>query len=75
MTNSALRRNVAAHLGIASSADIKARRYATTADDAVRVSEWIAACELAWIECKTEFDAVLLESALKLEAKPPLTRI
>jgi excinuclease UvrABC nuclease subunit len=75
MTNSALRRNVAAHLGIASSADIKARRYLSTVDDAAKVSSWISECEVAWIECATEFDAVLLETALKTEAKPPLTRI
>jgi excinuclease UvrABC nuclease subunit len=75
MTNSAFRRNVAAHLGIASSADIKARRYVTTVDEAARVSAWIAECELAWLECDSELEAVLLETALKSEVKPPLTKI
>jgi hypothetical protein len=75
MTNSAFRRNVAAELGIASAADIKARRYATTPADAAAVSQWIGDCELAWLECPSELDAVLLETALKAEAKPRLTKI
>jgi hypothetical protein len=75
MTNSAFRRNVANELGIASAADIKSRRYVTTADDAARVSDWIGACELAWIECPTELEAVRGEAALKAELKPRLTRI
>lgn len=75
MTNSALRRNVANELGIATAADIKSRRYITTADDAARVSDWIGACELAWIECATELEAVRGETALKAELKPRLTTI
>jgi hypothetical protein len=75
MTNSAFRRNVAAELGIASAADIKARRYLTTAGDASAVSAWIDGCELGWFECASEFDAVRLETALKAEAKPRLTRL
>jgi hypothetical protein len=75
MTNSAFRRNVAAFLGIASSADIKARRYQPSADDASRVWGWISECEIAWIECATELDAMLLESSLKAEKKPPLTKL
>lgn len=75
MTNSAMRRNVAQFLDIASAADIKARRYLPTDDDARRVSDWIRECELAWIECESPADAVALESALKREFKPPLTRI
>jgi len=74
MTNSALRRNIANELGIATAADIKSRRYVTTADDAVRVSEWIGACELAWIECATELEAVGSETALKAALTPRLTR-
>ena len=75
MTNSAMRRNVAAFLGIASAADIKARRYRPTADDAARVSAWIGACELAWLECESAAAALALETALKLETKPPLTKL
>jgi excinuclease UvrABC nuclease subunit len=74
MTNSAFRRNVAAFLGIASSADIKARRYQPSESDASRVWDWISECEIAWIECPTELDALLLESKLKTESRPPLTK-
>lgn len=38
MTGSAFRRNVAAHLGIASAADIKARRYLPTGRDVTLVN-------------------------------------
>jgi excinuclease UvrABC nuclease subunit len=75
MTNSAFRRNVAHELGIATAADIKARRYLTSTDDAARVSDWIGACEVAWIECGSEPEAVALETAMKIELKPRLTRI
>jgi hypothetical protein len=74
MTNSAFRRNVAAFLGIASPADIKARRYQPSADDAARVWAWVTDCEIAWIESATELEAVLLEEALKAESMPPLTK-
>ncbi len=75
MTNSAMRRNVAQHLGISSAADIKSRRYIPTPDDALRVSEWIRECDITWIECETEPEAVALETALKAEFKPPLTKL
>jgi excinuclease UvrABC nuclease subunit len=74
MTNSALRRNVAEFVGIAAAADIKKRRYRPTADDARRVSDWIRECEVAWIECDSEEEALALEKALKAEWKPPLTK-
>lgn len=75
MTDSALRRNVAHHLAIASAADIKARRYKPTLEDAARVSDWIRECDVAWIECESEADALMLEASLKAEFKPPLTKI
>jgi len=74
MTGSALRRNVTDLLGIASAADIKARRYLPTADDAARVVAWIRACEVAWIETPTPADALDLEDAMKAEKLPPLTK-
>lgn len=74
MTNSAFRRNVAEKVGIASAADIKARRYVTTKDDAATVSKWIAPCHVAWIECATEEAAIRLEAAMKREWMPPLTK-
>jgi hypothetical protein len=73
MTNSAARRNVCEHLGIASAADIKAGRYRPTAADATRAWEFVAACEVAWVECESEPAAVAPESAMKREYLPPLT--
>jgi hypothetical protein len=75
MTNSALRRNVAElQFRIATAADIKAGRYVPSADEARLVSDWIAACEVAWIECSTGEEAHALEAELKREHRPPLTK-
>jgi excinuclease UvrABC nuclease subunit len=75
MTNSALRRNVCALLAVATAADIKARRYATTACDASRVTEWLSGCEFAWIECESPAAALALEKSMLVEFKPPLNRL
>lgn len=74
MTSSAMRRNVAELLGIASAADIKARRYRSTGDDARRVQLWLSACEMTWLECPTAQAAQDLETAMKEEYKPLLTK-
>jgi hypothetical protein len=74
MTNSALRRNVAQLLGIATAADIKGRRYHPTAKDTAAVRAWLDGCEIAWRECADEPAAVALETALKAEHMPPLTK-
>lgn len=74
MTNSALRRNVADRLGIASSADIKARRYLPSVEDANRVTAFVGDMEVAWIECEAEPEARALEDRLKREFLPPLTK-
>lgn len=74
MTNSAMRRNVAEHLGIATASQIKKREYAVTPVDAAAVSTWLADCEIAWLECDTPTDALELEGRLKVEFKPPLTK-
>jgi hypothetical protein len=74
LTGSALRRNVAEHLDIASSADIKARRYQLTAEEVAAVRLWLDGCDIAWIKRNTEVAAERLESDLKAEYKPPLTR-
>jgi predicted GIY-YIG superfamily endonuclease len=75
MTNSALRRNVCQLLGIASAADIKARRYRTTAGDAARVTEWLHGCAFAWIESGTAEDALALEKRMRAEFRPPLNQL
>jgi hypothetical protein len=74
MTSSAMRRNVAEHLGIATAADIKARRRRPTPEEAVQVREWLDRCEIAWRECPDELAAVALETAMKNEYLPPLTK-
>ncbi len=74
MTGSALRRNVAEHLGIATARSIKKGDYGPTLDDARRVVEWIDDCEATWIECATPRAAKNLEDDMKAEYKPPLTQ-
>jgi predicted GIY-YIG superfamily endonuclease len=74
MTKSALRRNVAAHLGIATAADIKARCYQPSEGELDRVASWIRDCDVAWLECETAKTAVDLERDMKNESMPPLTQ-
>lgn len=62
LTGSALRRNVAEHLDIASSADIKARRYQLTAEEVAAVRLWLDGCDIAWIKRNTEVAAERLEA-------------
>ncbi|MEO5706006.1 MAG: GIY-YIG nuclease family protein [Alteraurantiacibacter sp.] len=74
MTGSALRRNIAEHLGIATAADIKTRRYQPTAQEVATIRSWLEECEIAWLTCASELAAVALESNLKAEFQPPLTK-
>lgn len=74
LTGSAMRRNVAEELGIASAADIKFGRYRPTDDDVLRVRSWMEECDIAWLTCESESDALALEDGLKREFRPPLTK-
>jgi excinuclease UvrABC nuclease subunit len=74
MTNSAMRRNVAELLGIATASEIKKREHVVTDADAAAVTSWLGSCEIAWLVCKTAADAIELEAQLKAEFKPPLTK-
>jgi hypothetical protein len=74
MGTSALRRNVAEHLGIATANDIKEKHYGVSAEEAKRVRTWLDRCEIAWRKCATEAAAVKLEKAMKREYMPPLTK-
>ncbi len=74
MTKSALRRNVAAHVGIATAADIKAGRYHPSGAELDRIAAWIRGCDVAWLTCETTEQATDLESDMKNEWTPPLTR-
>ncbi len=75
MTGSALRRNIAEHLGIATSADIKAGRYRPTLLEVQAVRDWLDGCQVAWVECASKIDAKSLEDDFKRELKPPLTKL
>lgn len=74
MSNSALRRNIAEYLKIASSADIEARRYRPTTGDVSIVRLGLDICEVAWIECDTPEAAEQHEASLKAEHIPLFTR-
>lgn len=74
MGTSAMRRNVAEHLGIATANEIKEGRYRVSAEEAGRVRAWLDRCEIAWRECATEAAAVALETAIKKEHLPALTK-
>jgi hypothetical protein len=74
LSSSAFRRNVAAHLGFGSAAAIKAGDMVLTETQLNEVRQWIMGCEVAWLTCATAADAVALETSLKREFKPPLTK-
>lgn len=74
VSNSAFRRNVAEHLGFGRAADIKKRAVALTDDQLAAMRTWILGCEVAWLTCASKADAIDLETQLKAEHKPPLTK-
>jgi len=74
MGSSAMRRNVAEHLGIANAKDIKEGRHLVSPKEAKRVRDWLDRCGIAWRECPSEAAAEKLEKAMKREHKPPLTK-
>jgi hypothetical protein len=73
-TGSAFRRNVAEYLGFGSSAAIKKREIKLTADQLIAIRAWILSCEVSWLTCATKAAAIKLETKLKVEFKPPLTK-
>lgn len=74
MTSSALRRNVAEHLGIATAADITARRYQPRPEEVRAVRDWLDGCDIAWLECESKSAARTLEDDFKAEHRPPLPK-
>jgi excinuclease UvrABC nuclease subunit len=74
MSSSAMRRNITEHLGIATANEIKQGLYRVSPQDAKRVRAWLDGCEIAWRMCATEAGAKALETALKKEYLPPLTK-
>ncbi len=75
LTSSAFRRNVAEHLGFGSSAEIKSGAIELSDDQLADVRSWIMSSEVAWLTCVAKADAISLETKLKDEFKPPLTKI
>jgi hypothetical protein len=73
MGTSALRRNAAEHLGIASAQDIKEKRHRITPAEAKRVRAWLGGCHSA-SERASDDAAKRLETAMKAEHLPPLTK-
>ena len=74
MGSSAFRRNVAEYLGFGTPADIKAKVVRLSPDQLAAVRAWILGCSVAWIECRTITEAKKLESHMKTESIPPLTK-
>lgn len=74
LSHSAFRRNVCDHLGIASTGVTRVRPPLLVKDQVDAVNAWVAECEIAWVECATRDGAAALETAMKGEWKPPLTR-
>jgi hypothetical protein len=72
--NSAFRRNVAESLGFGSANDLYEGRVVLDAAQLAKVREWITGCTLAWLECPSHAEAVTLETALKIEYRPILTK-
>lgn len=75
MTGSAFRRNVAQHLRIAAANDIKTKAYQPTVAEVLAVRGFIEGCEVAWRITDSAPAALALETALKREWRPPLTRM
>lgn len=73
-TGSAFRRNVAEHLDFGRAADIKSGAVTLTDDQLAAMRTWILGCEVAWLTCASKADAIDLETQLKAEHKPPLTK-
>jgi hypothetical protein len=72
LSKSAFRRNVCESLGVADTSITRVQPL--TPDQTEIVNAWIADCEIAWIECPTPDEAADLETDLKNEWKPPLTK-
>jgi hypothetical protein len=75
MTGSAFRRNVPQHLGIATADAIKTKAYMPTSDQVQAVRDFIEGCEVAWRKTKTKPQALDLETRMKREWMPPLTKV
>lgn len=74
LSRSAFRRNVAAHLGVATVALCRVRPSILTAAQVGAVNEWVSGCKIVWVETSTPQEARAMEKALIATWKPPLNR-
>jgi hypothetical protein len=72
--NSALRRNLAQHLGIAAADDIRAARRGLNESERERMRAWLLECEIAWTEHGDKASARAHQRELLTEFVPPLNR-
>lgn len=72
--SSAMRRNIAEHLGFGTPARIKDGTRRLSQDELAAVRGWLDECDIAWVETTTVAAAVDLEAAMKTEARPRLTK-
>ena len=70
---SAFRRNVAETQGVPTSVT-RVHRDTLTVEQLERLNQWVAGCEVAWIECGSAAEATALEASMKAEYKPMLTK-
>lgn len=71
---SSLRRNIAEHLGFGDANLIYTRVIRLTDEQRAAVRAWLVGCQVAWIECDSDAEAHDLESRMKAEWLPPLTK-
>lgn len=74
ISGSALRRNVAEHLGYGRAAAIKADPSILSDEAVDAINAWVRSCGLAYIATGSSEEALDLERELKAEYKPPLTK-
>lgn len=74
LKGSALRRNVAEHLGFATAAALKSGIAKLTDTQHAQVRTWLMGCEVAWMTCDSAAKALGLEKRLKAEHMPTLTK-
>jgi hypothetical protein len=75
LSRSTLRASVAvAQLGLSRKV-ARQRPTVVTESQVALVNEWLASCEIGWIECESAASAHTLESLLRAEWLPPLNRI
>lgn len=69
---SALRRNLAEHLGFAPADKLRKGEIELDGDQVRKVDQWLRECEIGWLECDTEGEARELAERLKAQFNPPI---